>query len=74
MSEEDAREVHRANLCTLMLGDPAAAADLAVHLQVDNVRRTRFKSGDIPSSDVLLRALRPSAPRSRRCGVSAMPS
>ena len=57
MSEGQAREVHRANLRTLMLGDPAAADDLAVDLQVDNLQRTRFKSGDIPASDVLLRAL-----------------
>jgi len=57
MSEYETREVHRANLRLLMLGDPAAADDLAVQLQMDNVRRTRFKSGDIPASDVLLRAL-----------------
>ena len=40
-----------------MLGDPAAADDLAVHVQIENLRRARFKSGDIPTSDVLLRAL-----------------
>jgi len=57
MSEAAVREVHRANLRRLMLGDPAAADDLAVHLQVENLRRARFKSGDIPGSDVLLRAL-----------------
>ena len=57
MTEAEAREVHRENLRRLMLGDPAAADDLAVHLQVENVRRARFKSGTIPSSDVLLRAL-----------------
>jgi pimeloyl-ACP methyl ester carboxylesterase len=57
MSEARVREVHRENLRRLMLGDPAAADDLAVHLQVDNVGRARFKSGTIPSSDVLLRAL-----------------
>jgi pimeloyl-ACP methyl ester carboxylesterase len=57
MSETAMRGVHRANLKMLMLGDPAAADDLAVDLQIENVRRTRFKSGDIPASDVLLRAL-----------------
>ena len=57
MSDVEAREVHRVNLRTLMLGDPAAADDLAVDLQLENVRRTRFRSADIPSSDVLLRAL-----------------
>ena len=57
MSEAQAREVHRENLRRLMLGDPAAADDLAVHLQVENLGRTRFRSGTIPSSDALLRAL-----------------
>jgi hypothetical protein len=38
--------------------DPAAAVDdLAVHVQTENLRRARFKSGDIPTSDVLLRVL-----------------
>jgi pimeloyl-ACP methyl ester carboxylesterase len=57
MTEAQAREVHRENLRRLMLGDPAGADDLAVHVQVENLRRARFKSGTIPSSDVLLRAL-----------------
>ena len=57
MSEAETREVHRANLQMLMVADPAAADDLAVHLQVDNLRRARFKSGTIPASDVLLRAM-----------------
>ena len=57
MSEVQAREVHRANLRRLMLGDPAAADDLAVHLQVENLDRARFRSGTIPSSDALLRTL-----------------
>jgi 2-hydroxy-6-oxonona-2,4-dienedioate hydrolase len=57
MRESEIREVHRANLRTLMLGDPAAADDLAVHLQAENLRRARFRSGAIPTSDVLFRAL-----------------
>jgi pimeloyl-ACP methyl ester carboxylesterase len=57
MSEAEVREVHRANLRTLMLADPAAADDLAVHLQIDNVRRARFRSGAIPASDVLRREI-----------------
>jgi pimeloyl-ACP methyl ester carboxylesterase len=56
-SEVEAHEVHRENLRRLMLGDPAAADDLAVQLQVDNLRRARFRSGRIPDSDVLLHAL-----------------
>ena len=57
MTAAEVHEVHRANLRTLMLGDPAAADDLAVHLQIENVRRARFRSGTIPTSDVLLRAM-----------------
>jgi len=57
MDEAAAREVHRENLRRLMLADPAAADDLAVHVQVENLRRARFRSGEIPTSDVLLRAL-----------------
>jgi pimeloyl-ACP methyl ester carboxylesterase len=57
MSDAEARDVHRANLRLLMFGDPAAADDLAVQLQIDNIRRTRFRSGDIPQSDALLRVL-----------------
>jgi len=55
--EADAREAHRENLRRLMLGDPAAADDLAVRIHAENLRRARFKSGTIPQSDVLLRAL-----------------
>jgi hypothetical protein len=40
-----------------MLGDESAADDLAVFLQIENVRRARFKSGDVPASDALLQAL-----------------
>jgi pimeloyl-ACP methyl ester carboxylesterase len=57
MSEADERHVHRENLKILMIGDPDAADDLAVSLQIDNVRRARFKSGTIPVSDVLRQAL-----------------
>jgi pimeloyl-ACP methyl ester carboxylesterase len=51
------RHVHRENLRVLMLARPESADDLAVTLQIDNVRRSRFKSGTIPVSDVLRRAL-----------------
>jgi pimeloyl-ACP methyl ester carboxylesterase len=40
-----------------MLGRPESADDLAVTLQIDNVGRSRFKSGTIPVSDSLRRAL-----------------
>ena len=57
MSPDEIRRVHRANLLTLMLARPESADDLAVSLQIENLRRTRFKSGTIPQSDVLRRAL-----------------
>ncbi len=48
---------HLDNLRTLMIGDPAKADALAVSIQVENLRLARFRSGSIPESDVLLRAL-----------------
>jgi pimeloyl-ACP methyl ester carboxylesterase len=57
MAPEALRHVHRENLRTLMLARPESADELAVTLQIDNVRRARFRSGTIPVSDVLLRAL-----------------
>ena len=63
MSAMATREAHRENLRRLMLGDPAAADDLAVHVQAENLRRSRFKSGDIPTSDVLRQALPGTAAR-----------
>ena len=55
MDAEAVRHVHRENLGILMLDRPAD--DLAVTLQIDNLRRSRFKSGTIPVSDSLRRAL-----------------
>jgi len=57
MDGEAVRHVHRQNLLTLMLARPESADELAVTLQIDNVARSRFRSGTIPVSDVLLRAL-----------------
>ncbi len=67
MAPEAVRHVHRENLRTLMLARPESADELAVRLQIDNVRRARFKSGTIPVSDVLLRAL--PAVRARLAGI-----
>lgn len=67
MDPEAIRHVHRGNLRTLMLGRPESADDLAVTLQIDNVRRSRFKSGTIPVSDSLRRAL--PAVRARLAGI-----
>jgi pimeloyl-ACP methyl ester carboxylesterase len=57
MTAGEVFETHRENLRILMLGDPGRADDLAVRLQIENLRRARFKSGAIPTSDALLRAL-----------------
>ena len=67
MSPEEIRQVHRENLRILMLGDPESADDLAVSLQMENLKRARFKSGAIPQSDVLRRAL--PAIRARITGI-----
>jgi pimeloyl-ACP methyl ester carboxylesterase len=67
MSPEEIRRVHRENLLMLMLARPESADDLAVSLQIENLRRTRFRSGTIPQSDVLLRAL--PAIRARLAGI-----
>ena len=57
MSHADLERVHRHNLGALMIADSRNADDLAVHLQMENIRRARFKSGTIPISDFLLKAL-----------------
>jgi pimeloyl-ACP methyl ester carboxylesterase len=57
MGREAVRHVHRQNLLTLMLARPESADELAVTLQIDNVTRARFRSGTIPASDSLRRAL-----------------
>ena len=67
MSAAERREAHRENLRRLMLGDPERADDLAADIHGENLRRARFRSGSIPASDVLARAL----PRVR-ARVSAM--
>jgi pimeloyl-ACP methyl ester carboxylesterase len=53
----EAARVHRENLHILMIADAARIDDLAVHVQAENLRRARFRSGAIPTSDVLLRVL-----------------
>ena len=52
-----AEEVHRENLARLMIVNPAAIDDLAVYVQSENIKRARFKSGAIPVSDSLRKAL-----------------
>ena len=67
MTPAEVMEAHRENLRVLMLGDPEKADDLAVHVQMENLRLARFKSGGIPASDTLLRAL--PAVRARIAGI-----
>lgn len=67
MRPDEVASVHRENLHTLMLADPRNIDDLAVHVQMENIRKVRFKSGSIPSSDRLLRVL-PDI-RARLCGI-----
>lgn len=57
MTPEEVERAFRENLAILMIADPARIDGLAVALHIDNVRRARFKSGDIPTSDALVRAL-----------------
>lgn len=57
MTAAEIREVHRENLRRLLLGRPGSADDLAVTIQIENLKRARFRSGGIPESDVLRRAL-----------------
>ena len=67
MVPADIERGHRGNLRTLMIADPLKIDKLAVFLQIENLRRARFKSGNIPDSDVLLRAL--PAIRARITGI-----
>jgi 2-hydroxy-6-oxonona-2,4-dienedioate hydrolase len=66
-SPEEARRGHRENLHRLMIARAERVDDLALFLQVDNLRRARFRSGSIPTSDALQRAL-PSV-RARITGI-----
>jgi 2-hydroxy-6-oxonona-2,4-dienedioate hydrolase len=57
MTAEALRLVHRDNLRILMIADPDKVDPLAVTIQIENLRRARFRSGGIPGSDALVRAL-----------------
>lgn len=54
MAPEEIVGAHRENLRILMIANPERVDDLAVLVQMENVRRARFKSGTIPTSDALL--------------------
>lgn len=51
------RAVHRINLERLMLADPRRIDELALHVQVETVKRARARSGRIPHGDATTRAL-----------------
>ena len=54
MSAAQIADVHRHNLHQLMIADAGKIDDLAIHLQIENARHARAKSGRIPISDSLL--------------------
>jgi len=57
MTAADIERVHAENLRILMIASPRQVDDLAVFVQMENIRRARFKSGTTPASDVLAKAL-----------------
>jgi pimeloyl-ACP methyl ester carboxylesterase len=57
MPAAELARAHRENLGVMMIADTGKIDELAVTLQMDNVRRARFRSGSIPESDALARAL-----------------
>jgi pimeloyl-ACP methyl ester carboxylesterase len=57
MSPAEVAAVYRQNLEVLMFADPRNIDPLAVHLQVENVRRARFRSRGFAATDELARAL-----------------
>jgi pimeloyl-ACP methyl ester carboxylesterase len=67
LAETEVEAVHRHNLGRIMLAAPDRIDDLAVHLQMRNAAGARFKAGDIPRSDSLLRVL--PAVRARLSGI-----
>ncbi len=57
MIEQQKLDVHRHNLAELMLADPDAIDELAMHMQVTNTGRARTKSRPISGTDTLARKL-----------------
>jgi len=57
MRPDEVRHVYRENLKTLMIASDDKVDDLAIFLQMESVRRARFRSEGIPESDSLLKAL-----------------
>ena len=57
VSQAEALAVHRHNLGTLMIADPAKIDELAVYIQSQNAPRGRIKSRRFSRADTLARAL-----------------
>jgi pimeloyl-ACP methyl ester carboxylesterase len=57
MTAAESAHAHRENLNVMMIADRGKIDDLAVSLQIENLRRARFRSGGIPESDALWKAL-----------------
>lgn len=57
MSPAEVAATHRSNLAALMFADPARIDDVALALQAENVRRTRFRARPMALTDALARVL-----------------
>jgi pimeloyl-ACP methyl ester carboxylesterase len=57
MTPDQIAAVYRQNLEVLMFADPRNIDPLAIHLQIENVRRARFRSRAFTATDELARAL-----------------
>jgi pimeloyl-ACP methyl ester carboxylesterase len=53
MTPAEVAEVHRQNLAQLMIADPAAVDDLAVHIQDVNTQRARFRLSAWTKEDLM---------------------
>jgi 2-hydroxy-6-oxonona-2,4-dienedioate hydrolase len=57
MTPDQVAAVYRQNLEVLMFAEPSNIDALAIHLQIENVRRARFRSRPFAATDDLARAL-----------------
>ncbi|MET0193118.1 MAG: alpha/beta fold hydrolase, partial [Hyphomicrobiaceae bacterium] len=57
MTADQVAAVYRQNLEVLMFADPSNIDALAIHLQIENVRRARFRSRPFAATDDLAHAL-----------------
>jgi 2-hydroxy-6-oxonona-2,4-dienedioate hydrolase len=57
MTEAERAEVYRDNLAQLMFADPARIDALAIHIQAENVAKSRFRSRRFAATDEIRRTL-----------------